>query len=71
LRIPAQRYAVFLHSEHVSKIGATYAAIWNRWLPERNQTVADGPSLERHLETFDPAPGSAASRYGYRFGDAA
>lgn len=57
LRIPAQTYAVFLHREHVSKITATYFAIWNNWLPDHNRVAADGPCLERHLETFDPRTG--------------
>jgi AraC family transcriptional regulator len=57
LRVPAQSYAVFLHDKHVSEIGATYAAIWNRWLPEHNRVAADGASLERHRETFDPRTG--------------
>jgi AraC family transcriptional regulator len=57
LRIPAQTYAVFQHREHVSTIGATYSAIWNNWLPDHNRVAADGPSLEWHLETFDPQTG--------------
>ena len=57
LRIPAQTYAAFLHRDHVARIGATYAAIWNQWLPDSNRAAADGPSLERHLETFDPRTG--------------
>jgi AraC family transcriptional regulator len=57
LRVTAQSYAVFLHSEHVAKIGATYSAIWNQWLPEHNRAAADGASLEIHLETFDPRTG--------------
>jgi AraC family transcriptional regulator len=57
LRIPAQTYAVFLHRGHVAAIGATYAAIWNQWLPEHKRRAADGPSIERHLEGFDPKTG--------------
>jgi AraC family transcriptional regulator len=57
LRIPAQHYVVFRHLEHVSSIGATYSAIWNSWLPAHNRRAADGPSLERHLDTFDPQTG--------------
>jgi len=57
LRIPAQTYAVFQHREHVSQIGATYAAIWNHWLPDHSRLAADGPTLERHLETFNPQTG--------------
>jgi AraC family transcriptional regulator len=57
LRVPAQTYAIFLHRGHVSKIGATYAAIWNQWFPAHRRRVADGPSIERHLEEFDPKTG--------------
>ncbi len=57
MRIPAQAYAVFQHRDHISKIAATYSAIWNDWLPERGRRVAEGASLERHLETFDPRTG--------------
>jgi len=57
VRVPAQNYAVFLHDGHVSKIGATYAAIWNEWLPNHQRVAADGVSLERHLESFDPRTG--------------
>ena len=57
LRVPAQTYAVFQHREHVSKISATYAAIWNDWLPEHKYAGADGPSIERHNEAFDPRTG--------------
>lgn len=57
LRVPAQSYAVFQHREHVSTIGATYSAIWNTWLPAHQRSAADGPCLERHLETFDPKTG--------------
>jgi len=57
LCVPSQNYAVFQHLEHVSKIGATYSAILNNWLPNNHRVAADGPSLERHLETFDPRTG--------------
>ncbi len=57
LSAPARRYALFQHLDHVSKITATYSAIWNDWLPAHDHRVADGPCLERHLETFDPRTG--------------
>ena len=57
LRIPPQTYAVFQHREHVSKIPVTYGAILNKWLPQNNRIAADGPTFERHLETFDPRTG--------------
>jgi AraC family transcriptional regulator len=56
-RIPAQHYAVFRHDAHVSTIGQTYEAIWNEWLPAHGRRVANGPAIERHLETFDPRTG--------------
>jgi len=56
-RIPAQHYAVFRHSGHVSTLGETYSAIWNDWLPAHSRKAADGPSLERQLESFDPRTG--------------
>lgn len=57
IRIPAQNYAVFLHSEHIARIVETYRVILNEWLPANHCVAADGPSLERHLETFDPRTG--------------
>jgi AraC family transcriptional regulator len=56
-RIPAQHYAVFRHDAHVSTVGQTYSAIWNEWLPANGRRAADGPTIERHLETFDPRTG--------------
>jgi AraC family transcriptional regulator len=57
LRLPAQTYAVFLHSDHVATIAASYGAIWNDWLPAHDRRAADAACLERHLETFDPRTG--------------
>jgi AraC family transcriptional regulator len=58
IRIAARRYAVFKHQEHISSIRATWAAIWNQWLPESGHTVADAPVLERYDEKFDPRSGN-------------
>lgn len=57
LAIPAQRYAVFRHTGHVSTIDQTYEAILDDWLPAAGRTLADGPSLEWHASAFDPATG--------------
>jgi AraC family transcriptional regulator len=57
LRIPEQTYAVFEHRDHIAKIAPTYDAIWNNWLPNSNMSLVDGPSLERHLKTFNPQTG--------------
>jgi AraC family transcriptional regulator len=56
-RIPAQHYAVFRHDAHVSAIGQTYSAIFNAWLPAHGRRAANGPTIERHSETFDPRTG--------------
>ncbi len=56
--IPATTYAVFEHRVHVSKLGETYKAIWNRILPDIGLSQADSAVLERHNETFDPRTGN-------------
>ncbi|MFM0597078.1 MULTISPECIES: AraC family transcriptional regulator [Paraburkholderia] len=57
VRIPAQRYAVFSHREHVSTIRRTMNTIWNQWLPASGHTPADAPHFERYDEKFDPISG--------------
>jgi AraC family transcriptional regulator len=58
IRIPAQRYAVFAHSEHISTIRRTVNTIWNQWLPASGLKVADAPNFERYDVNFDPLTGS-------------
>jgi AraC family transcriptional regulator len=58
VRIPAQKYAVFAHREHVSTIRRTVNTIWNRWLPASGFRVADAPNFERYGESFDPSTGN-------------
>jgi AraC family transcriptional regulator len=58
VRIPAQRYVVFTHSEHISTIRRTVMAIWNQWLPQSGLKVVDAPSFERYDEKFDGATGN-------------
>jgi len=62
VQIPAQKYAVFPHREHVSKIYTTVDAIWRTWFPgsghEPVRPAAGAPSFfERYGEQFDPATG--------------
>lgn len=59
LEIPAQRYAVFVHNDHVSALPRTIRAIVSRWLPESGHEAArDGIDLfERYGEAFDPQTG--------------
>jgi AraC family transcriptional regulator len=57
LRIPAQRYAVFAHKEHVSTIRRSWDAIWRTWLPESGHQAVDAPALERYAEDFNSLTG--------------
>ena len=34
LRIPAKRYAVFVHRAHIAEVRRTHYTIWSQWLPE-------------------------------------
>jgi AraC family transcriptional regulator len=58
VRIPAQRYVVFRHTEHISTIRRTVGTIWNQWLPQSGLRVADAPNFERYDEKFDPSTGN-------------
>ena len=58
VRIPAQRYAVFSHREHISRMPATVYTIWNKWLPDSGRQHADAPDFERYDERFDPRTGT-------------
>jgi AraC family transcriptional regulator len=58
IRIPAQRYAVFSHREHISRMRATVYTIWNQWLPASGCRHADAPDFERYDERFDPRTGT-------------
>jgi len=58
LSLPAQRYAVFQHTDHVSTLPATIDAIWRKWLPGSGQEPAGDPAFfERYGEAFDPLTG--------------
>ena len=63
VRIPAQRYVVFRHTEHISTIRRTVGAIWNQWLPQSGLKVADAPTFERYDEKFDPATGNGGLEF--------
>ena len=57
LRIPPQTYAVFLHTDHISTVGATCSAIWNQGLPDSGYKATDGPWFERYGEEFSGRTG--------------
>ena len=58
VRIPAQKYAVFTHGDHISTIRRTINTIWNQWLPASGHEVADAPNFERYDEKFDSLTGN-------------
>jgi AraC family transcriptional regulator len=58
VRIPAQKYAVFSHREHISTIRRTVNTIWNKWLPASGHEIADAPEFERYGPEFDPNNGN-------------
>ncbi len=58
MTVPAQRYAVFTHSGHISDIRKTVYTIWNKWLPEAEVTHANGPDFELYDTRFDVASGT-------------
>ena len=57
LKIPAQKYLVFFHRDHISEIRRTWFAIFNKGLPESGHTMSGGPEFELYSEAFDPVTG--------------
>ena len=58
VRVPAQKYAVFSHREHISTIRRTVNTIWNKWLPASGHEIADAPEFERYGPEFDAHTGN-------------
>ncbi|ESY85624.1 AraC family transcriptional regulator [Mesorhizobium australicum] len=58
VRVPARKYAVFTHREHISTIRRTINTIWNSWLPASGHEVADAPEFERYGPEFDARTGN-------------
>jgi len=55
--IPAQKYAIFPHHEHVSKLGESLDAI-DKWLPGSGLEVSCGAAeAPNFFEEFDPRTG--------------
>jgi len=57
VRLPAGKYAVFVHDKHVSEIPQTIQAIWSVWLPSSGLQIGESPSFERYSDAFDPTTG--------------
>ncbi len=58
VQIAPRRWAIFKHDGHITTLSKTYAAIWDRWLPDHGYRVENAPSIERHKETFDTRTGN-------------
>lgn len=58
LQIDAQRYAVFAHRDHITKIKETWDSIFNQWLPGSGEKLVDAPQFETYGEDFNPQTGS-------------
>ena len=58
IRLPAQRWAIFSHRDHVTTIASTIDAIFVEALPAAGLRHGDMPDvLERYGENFDPRTG--------------
>jgi AraC family transcriptional regulator len=61
--VPAQRYAVFTHNEHVSRLRNTLDMIWRKWLPTSGYQANPGTNgapdfFERYGKNFNPQTGT-------------
>ena len=56
MRLPVapQKYAVFTHRDHISKIGQTWNAIYNEYPAESGETLVEAPQFESYPEDFNP-----------------
>jgi AraC family transcriptional regulator len=57
VRVPKQRYAVFTHDGHVSRLRAVAYTIWNKRLPALGLDVAEAPDFELYDDRVDPKTG--------------
>jgi AraC family transcriptional regulator len=58
LRIPETAYAVFTHRDHISNIRRTWFTIYNKWFPESQWRIAEGPEFEKYGPEFNPQTGT-------------
>ena len=57
MRVPAARYAVFLHEGNVATIQETWKQILSSWLPKSGMESNETPDFEVYDERFDGASG--------------
>ena len=58
LELPARRYAVWSHAEHVSTVAATCQQIFEHGLARAGLTPEPAPMFERYGADFDPRTGN-------------
>ena len=58
LELPARRYAVWAHREHVSMVSATCQQIFEHGLASARLVPEPAPMLERYGDRFDPRTGN-------------
>ena len=61
VHIPAGRYAVFTHREHVATVANMIDAIWTKWLPNSDDQPAGTPSFDATVMSSTHSQGRAAS----------
>lgn len=61
LRLKPQRYAVFTHAEHYSKLPQLFESIFTHWLPNSGFKSAGAPCFERYTEEFNPETGKGGT----------
>jgi AraC family transcriptional regulator len=57
IRIPAHKYAVFAHRDHISTIRKTWMSIY-QWMPTSGLQTAKAPEFERYGREFDGRTGN-------------
>jgi AraC family transcriptional regulator len=57
MRVPAVRYAVFLHAGNVATIQSTWREIFSQWLPNSGLRSTNTPDLEVYAASFDGQTG--------------
>ncbi len=58
LHVPAHRYAIFFHPDHIAQVRDSWNYIWNDWLPRSGFEASDAPILEHYDHRFDPRTGA-------------
>ena len=57
MRVPAVRYAVFLHEGNVGTVRETWQQVFSEWLPSSGLHSAQTPDFELYDDRFDPETG--------------